>query len=60
MIEVIINTIYDDKLKIYKQCRKDFEYKLGELDKKRQKMLRWKKNKKEKQKTLQKLTVEKF
>lgn len=46
----------DDKLKYYKHYRKEFESKINDLDKERSKILRRKKNKREKNKALKKNT----
>ena len=58
MYQAITQTIWDDKLRIYKQYRKEHEHKLHELEKERSKILRRKKNKKEKQRALKKNTIE--
>ena len=53
MIRTIDNTIFDDKLRVYKMKRQDFEEELTELEKERQKILKnRKKNKKERNKAL--------
>ena len=38
MTQSIIQTIYDDKLKVYKMYRKEFETKINELEKERGKI----------------------
>lgn len=38
MTQIIIQTIYDDKLKVYKTFRKDFDSKINELEKERTKI----------------------
>ena len=52
MIRTIEQTIYDDKLKIYKMKRAEFEEELHELEKERIKIIKRKKNKKERMKAL--------
>ena len=47
MVEKIIETIWDDKLRVYQAVRKDWEDRINELEKERTKLMR-KKNKKEK------------
>lgn len=59
MVEKIIETIWDDKLRVYKLMRKDWEERLNELDKERAKITRKKKNKKEKGRQLLRNTIEK-
>ena len=59
MVEKIIETIWDDKLRVYKAMRKDWEERINELDKERSKIMRKKKNKKEKSRQLLKNTIEK-
>lgn len=60
MTEKISETIVDDKLKVYKGFRKEFEHRLHELEKERAKITKRKKNKKERQRALNKNTVEKM
>lgn len=53
MMKTIEATIYDDRLRIYKLKRADFEDELNEIEKERQKILKnRKKNKKERNKAL--------
>ena len=52
MIRTIEQTIYDDKLKVYKHKRAHFEEELGDLEKERVKIIKRKKNKKERIKAL--------
>ncbi len=53
MMRIIETTIYEDRLRIYKQQRAEFEEEFNELDKERQKVIRnRKKNKKERNKAL--------
>ena len=59
-VNAIKQTIYDDKLKYYKFYRKDYESKLHDIDKERGKIMRRKKNKREKNKALRKNTIEKL
>ena len=47
MIRTIESTIFEDKLRIYKSKRADFEEELSELEKEKQKIIKRKKNKKE-------------
>lgn len=60
MTDRIIQTIWDDKLKVYKNYRRSVENDIRELEKDRQKLMRRKKNRKEKQRMLQKNTVERL
>lgn len=53
-------TIWDDKLKKYKEYRKEFEGQLHDLEKERTKIQRRKKNKKEKNKALRQNTIDRF
>ena len=52
MIRQIEQTIYDDKLRVYRMKRADYEDDLNELEKDRQKNIKRKKNKKERIKAL--------
>ena len=52
MIRQIEQTIYDDKLRVYRMKRAEYEDELNELDKDRQKNIKRKKNKKERIKAL--------
>lgn len=52
MIRTIETTIVDDKLKVYKSKRAFYEDELGDLEKERVKIIKRKKNKKEKMKAL--------
>ena len=52
MIRTIEATISEDKLKIYKMKRSEFEEELSELEKEKVKIIKRKKNKKEKMKAL--------
>ena len=52
MIRAIEATIVDDKLKVYKMKRAEYEEELSELDKERAKIHKRKKNKKERAKAL--------
>ena len=52
MYRAIEATIVDDKLKVYKAKRAEYEEELTELDKERQKIGKRKKNKKERAKAL--------
>jgi hypothetical protein len=53
MMRVIEATIYDDKLKIYKLKRAEYDEELTEIEKERQKIIRnRKKNKKDRNKAL--------
>lgn len=52
MIRTIEATIIDDKLKVYKQKRAEYEDELNDLEKERVKIIKRKKNKKEKMKAL--------
>ena len=52
MIRTIEQTIIDDKLKIYKSKRSEFEEELHDLEKERAKIIKRKKNKKERVKAL--------
>ena len=56
MIRTIESTIFEDKLRIYKSKRADFEEELSELEKEKQKIIKRKKNKKERQKALKVVT----
>ena len=60
MTQTICQTIYDDKLKVYKFFRRDFDLKISECEKERVKIQRRKKNKKEKQRALRANTIEKM
>ena len=51
-MQTIEQTIYDDKLKVYKLKRAEYEEELTEIDKERVRILKRKKNKKEKMKSL--------
>ena len=52
MIRTIEATIVDDKLKVYKAKRAEYEDELNDLEKERVKIIKRKKNKKEKMKAL--------
>ena len=52
MIRTIEQTIIDDKLRIYKSKRSDFEEELTEIEKERTRIIKRKKNKKERMKAL--------
>ena len=52
MIRAIEATIVDDKLKVYKMKRAEYEEELHDLEKERQKIHKRKKNKKERAKAL--------
>ena len=52
MIRTIEATIVDDKLKVYKAKRSEYEDELNDLEKERVKIIKRKKNKKEKMKAL--------
>ena len=52
MIRQIEQTIYDDKLRVYRMKRAEYEDELNELEKERQKNIKRKKNKKERIKAL--------
>lgn len=56
MIRTIEHTIFDDKLKIYKMKRAEFEEELTELEKEKIKIIKRKKNKKERIKALRVVT----
>jgi len=60
MVQSIKQTIWDDKLRVYKMYRKEFEVRINELEKERSKILRRKKNKKERQRALRKNTIDKM
>ena len=60
MVKIIKQTIFDDKLRIYKQYRKEFESKLQDLEREKVKISRKKKNKSLKAKLMRKNTVEKL
>ena len=52
MIRTIENTIYEDKLRVYRMKRANYEDELVELENERKKIIKRKKNKKEKNKAL--------
>ena len=54
MYRTIEQTIYDDRLKIYKLKKSEYEEELSELEADKKKLLKRKKNKKEKMKLLKK------
>lgn len=56
MIRTIEVTIVEDRLKIYKQKRADFEEELNELEQDRKRIIKRKKNKKERMKLLKENT----
>lgn len=60
MVEAIRQTFWDDKLKIYKNYRKEHEIKLLFLEKERLKIMKRKKNKKEKARALRNNSVERL
>ena len=60
MVQAIKQAIWDDKLKVYKMYRKEYDQRLHELEKDRGKIVRRKKNKKERQKALYKNTLDKM
>ena len=60
MTERIITTMWEDKLRVYKAFRKAVEADIKDLEKDRQKLLRRKKNKKEKTRMLLKNSVERL
>ena len=60
MTERIITTMWEDKLRVYKAFRKGVEADIKDLEKDRQKLLRRKKNKKEKTRMLLKNSVERL
>ena len=52
MIRTIENTIYEDKLRVYRMKRANYEEELVDLENERKKIIKRKKNKKEKNKAL--------
>ena len=52
MIRTIEQTIYDDKLKVFKSKRSEYEEELNDIDKERVRIIKRKKNKKERIKAL--------
>ena len=52
MIRTIEQTILDDKLKIYKMKRSEYDEELNEIEKERVRIIKRKKNKKERMKAL--------
>lgn len=60
MIRTIEVTIVEDRLKIYKQKRADFEEELNELEQDRKRIIKRKKNKKERMKLLKENTKQQF
>ena len=56
MIRTIEQTIYEDRLKIYKQKRSEWEAEFMELDSEKKKVLKKKKSKKERNKLLKGIT----
>ena len=60
MVRIIKETMEDPKQRVYKQYRREFEGKLHDLEKERQKTMRKKKNRKEKTRLLKKNTIERI
>lgn len=60
MIRTIEVTIVEDRLRIYKQKRADFEEELNELEQDRKRIIKRKKNKKERMKLLKENTKQQF
>lgn len=60
MTDKINETIWDDKLRVYKNFRKEYESRLHELEKERSKVVKRKKNKKERNRALRRNTIEKI
>ena len=56
MIRTIEQTILDDKCRIFKQKKQEFEGELAEIDSERKKIIKRKKNKKERMKLLKQNT----
>lgn len=59
MTSTIKSTIFEDK-SVYRRNRREFDAKMSELEKERSKIMRRKKNKKEKQKALKNNTIERL